>query len=45
MEELQEKKDVMMGLRIDTICNELEKIKLNWSTQQTELKTNLQTLK
>jgi hypothetical protein len=45
MEELQEKKDVLFGLRIDTLCNELENMKLNWSSQQTELKTNLQTLK
>ena len=30
MEELQEKKDVMFGLRIDTLSNELENMKLNW---------------
>jgi hypothetical protein len=45
MEDLQEKKDVMFGLRIDTLYNELENVKLNWSSQLTELKTNLQTLK
>jgi hypothetical protein len=33
MEELQEKKDVLFGLRIDTLSNELENMKLNWSSQ------------
>jgi hypothetical protein len=33
MEELQEKKDVLFGLRIDTLSNELENMKLSWSSQ------------
>lgn len=33
MEELQQKKEVLFGLKIDTLTNELENMKLNWSSE------------
>ena len=33
MEELQDKKDVLLGLKLDTLTKEMESIKENWQSQ------------